>query len=40
MFSASERYRNCMRINCAVPWVADSEKALARLGELAREQSA
>jgi DNA-binding transcriptional MocR family regulator len=38
MFSASERYRNCMRINCAVPWTADAERALARIGELASEQ--
>ena len=35
MFSASNRYRNCMRVNCGVPWSDRTERALARLGELA-----
>ena len=35
MFSASNRYRNCLRINCGVPWSARTERALARVGELA-----
>jgi len=38
MFSASNRYRNCMRINCGLPWSEKTERALARLGELARKQ--
>jgi len=37
MFSASNRYRNCMRINCGVAWSERTEQALARVGELARE---
>jgi DNA-binding transcriptional MocR family regulator len=37
MFSASNRYRNCLRINCAVPWSDRTERALARIGELAHE---
>jgi DNA-binding transcriptional MocR family regulator len=38
MFSASSRYRNCMRVNCGLPWSAQAERALARIGELARKQ--
>jgi DNA-binding transcriptional MocR family regulator len=37
MFSASGRYRNCMRLNCGVPWSAPLERGLARLGALARD---
>lgn len=37
MFSASNRYRNCMRVNCGVPWSDRTERALARLGELVHE---
>jgi DNA-binding transcriptional MocR family regulator len=35
MFSASNRYRNCLRVNCGVPWSDRTERALARIGELA-----
>lgn len=35
MFSATRRYRNCIRLNCAVPWDMRTEKAIARLGQLA-----
>lgn len=35
MFSASGRYRNCVRINCAVSWSDEVEAALELLGELA-----
>jgi DNA-binding transcriptional MocR family regulator len=38
MFSASGRYRNCLRFNCGLPWSAQLERAVARLGVLAREQ--
>jgi DNA-binding transcriptional MocR family regulator len=38
MFSSSSRYRNCMRINCGMPWSEQSERALARIGELACKQ--
>ena len=37
MFSASNRYRNCMRVNCGVPWSDRFERALARIGTLAHE---
>ena len=37
MFSASNRYRNCLRINCGIPWSDRTERALARVGELAHE---
>ncbi len=38
MFSASQRYRNCMRISVGHPWTERSEKALAEVGRLARAQ--
>jgi len=38
MFTASSRYRNCVRINCGVPWSREAERALERIGELARAQ--
>ncbi len=37
MFSASNRYRNCLRVNCGIPWSERTERALARIGELAHE---
>ncbi len=40
MFSASNRYRNCMRLNCGCTWTPAVERALARLGELAKLQLA
>jgi DNA-binding transcriptional MocR family regulator len=36
LFSASGRYSNFMRLNCAVPWSDRVHEALKRLGELAR----
>jgi DNA-binding transcriptional MocR family regulator len=38
MFSATGRYRNCLRLSCAAPWTQRIEGALARIGELARRQ--
>jgi len=35
MFSATDRYHNCLRLSCAVPWTPRVEGAIARLGELA-----
>jgi DNA-binding transcriptional MocR family regulator len=32
LFSASAKYTNCIRINCAQPWSAAVEKALITLG--------
>lgn len=36
LFSASQRYRNCIRLNCALPWSERLENSLKRIGELAR----
>lgn len=35
MFSATRKYRNFVRLNCAVVWNEKVEKAIARLGQLA-----
>lgn len=37
MFSASDRYRDCVRLNCGCQWTPTIERSLARLGELAQE---
>ena len=37
MFSASGRYRNCLRLNCGMPWSREVELGIERLGELARK---
>jgi DNA-binding transcriptional MocR family regulator len=38
MFSASQRYRNCMRVSVGHLWTERTEKALAEVGRLARRQ--
>jgi DNA-binding transcriptional MocR family regulator len=38
LFSATDRYRHCIRIGCAEPWSPKVEQAIARLGELAVRQ--
>jgi len=38
MFSASQRYRNCLRISVGHLWTERTEKALAEVGRLARSQ--
>ena len=38
MFTACCGYRNCIRINCAVPWSDVVEGALRTVGDLVREQ--
>jgi DNA-binding transcriptional MocR family regulator len=38
VFSASGRYRNCLRISCASPWSARLEAGVATLGALAAAQ--
>lgn len=40
IFSATRKYRNCIRLNCAIPWDARVERALARLGQMAQLQLA
>ena len=37
IFSATQKYRNCIRLNCAQPWTARLEKALLELGSLCRK---
>lgn len=37
LFSASGRYRNCIRLNCALPWSDRLEDAIERLGAIATE---
>jgi DNA-binding transcriptional MocR family regulator len=38
MFSASQRYRNCMRLGLGQPWSERLERALREVGRLAQEQ--
>lgn len=35
MFSATGRYRNCLRLSCGHPWSSELQRAVLRLGELA-----
>ena len=37
MFSASQRYRNCMRLSLGQPWSERQERALREIGRLAHE---
>ena len=34
IFSASERYRNCLRLSCGHPWSPEREQAIVKLGRL------
>ena len=38
IFSVRDEFRNCIRINCGVPWSSAFEKAIQTLGRLANEQ--
>lgn len=38
LFSVKDRYRNCLRMNCGMPWTQGIETALRTLGELAQRQ--
>lgn len=38
LFSASGRFANCLRLNCAVPWSERVEKGVATVGALAKAQ--
>jgi DNA-binding transcriptional MocR family regulator len=33
IFSATQKYRNCIRLNCAQPWSVPLEKALILMGK-------
>ena len=39
MFSASQRYRNCMRISVGHPWSERQERALREVGRLAQQMA-
>lgn len=39
MFSTTERYANCIRINCGYPCTPEIDRAVARLGALVREMA-
>ena len=36
IYSATMRYRNCMRLNCGVQWSRESEAAIETLGGIAK----
>ena len=38
LFSATDRYRNCIRLGCAEPWSPRVHQAIAKIGELAQKQ--
>jgi DNA-binding transcriptional MocR family regulator len=38
LFSVKDRYRNCLRMNCGLPWAEAVEAALKTLGDLAKKQ--
>ena len=38
LFSATDRYRNCIRMGCADPWSPRVQQAVAKLGDLVRKQ--
>ncbi len=38
LFSVRDRYRNCLRLNCGLPWTPAVEQALATLGRLIARQ--
>jgi DNA-binding transcriptional MocR family regulator len=39
LFSASGRYKNCLRLNCGNPWSEPIEAGIRRLGELVRQHA-
>jgi DNA-binding transcriptional MocR family regulator len=38
MFSVRDRYHNCMRLSCGLPWSDEVEASLLKLGELIAKQ--
>ena len=38
LFSVKDRYRNCLRMNCALPWTDEVDAALKTVGDLAKMQ--
>jgi len=39
LFSVKERYKNCLRLNCGIPWADNIAQAIAHVGTLAKQQS-
>ncbi len=39
LFTARQAFRNCLRLNCAIPWSGRVEASLQRLGELAKDMA-
>jgi len=37
IFSNTEQFNHCIRLNCGLPWNAETERALRTLGQLARQ---
>ena len=40
IFSPSGSYRNCLRLNCGLPWSEEIDRALQILGALSQKQLA
>ena len=40
LFSAADKYRNFLRLNCAVPWSSRLEQAIEKLGQLVKAAAA
>jgi DNA-binding transcriptional MocR family regulator len=38
LFSVKDRYRNCLRMNCGLPWNETVEQAIRTLGQLTKQQ--
>jgi DNA-binding transcriptional MocR family regulator len=38
LFTVKDRYKNCLRMNCGLPWTDEIETALKTLGDLAKKQ--
>jgi DNA-binding transcriptional MocR family regulator len=34
IFSATQKYQNCIRLSCAQPWTAEVEQALVTVGKI------
>ena len=40
LFSATDRYRNCLRLSCGHPWTPQREHAVVKLGQLIKDRLA
>ena len=38
LFTVKDHYKNCLRMNCGLPWTDEIETALKTLGTLAQKQ--